>query len=868
MTRSFRIALALLTTLVSITLATAADFHDYSKLGKAQIERILPTETRTVIDLSGPWQVIEDGEAVGTMDLPSSRKNDGMITLRRSVKIDKNTLHSRAWSIQFLGVSHEVDLKVNGRPVMRYPGGSAPFVARIPDRILTPGSNDIELTISKGGDLGNIVHRFAPYAQQQPLGVFRELFLVGTPQVWTSEVITSTAFSSGQSMATVVATAVINGANVDRLAGTVTSDEAMRQGSISVGVEATIRRIATNEVVARTGPQTASIERARSTKMRFDLSVANPSLWTPTNPTLYEIEIRITHNGSLVDTYSSSIGFRSIRVGTTEGGRRLFLNDSLIFISGASYVEEYPRQGATLSYRQMEYDVAMLKTLGVNVVRFNHHAPHPYLLHLCDRYGIMTLIELDAVGVPKGLINEEEISAQLRNRADMLAGYVGNHPSVIGCGLSDLLEEGAEQTSTLHAELAKIFRTRSTGLIYKVIAGGQVSKTSEGGFDLIVLRMNTQRDRLRMDAILEEAERVIRTAAVLTSIGTVVSPANMNGFSDPLSNEAQAIVIRDGYQSAKFHGLAGCLVETFNDHSLELPTMLVDHYDPFVRTSGMVDVWRQPRVSYAMYKSLINEEKEPLLQAREYDNSTPLTFIATGLVLALILAFLVNRSRRFREYFARSIIRPYNFYADIRDQRILSVVQTMLLGLVVASSIGLVLAALLYFLRIDPAVEYLLHLLTPSTTVYELVRFIAWRPALAVIVMSLLVFAVLILSSTLLRIGGMFIKGRILYRDTLTIVVWSAVPLLALLPIGVGLYQVLSTDAMSSWIPLIVIASAAWTVFRILRATSVVFDAPALIVYGLGVGVILLFLGVAIGLWAYLYSGFEFLQYYRAVISV
>jgi hypothetical protein len=192
----------------------------------------------------------------------------------------------------------------------------------------------------------------------------------------------------------------------------------------------------------------------------------------------------------------------------------------------------------------------------------------------------------------------------------------------------------------------------------------------------------------------------------------------------------------------------------------------------------------------------------------------------------------------------------------------------MLLGLVVASSIGLVLAALLYFLRIDPAVEYLLHLLTPSTTVYELVRFIAWRPALAVTVMSLLVFAVLILSSTLLRIGGMFIKGRILYRDTLTIVVWSAVPLLALLPIGVGLYQVLSTDAMSSWIPLIVIASAAWTVFRILRATSVVFDAPALIVYGLGVGVILLFLGVAIGLWAYLYSGFEFLQYYRAVISV
>lgn len=867
MTRQHRFALTLLTMMVSTLSVWSADFHDYAKLGRAQINAIIPTETRTVIDLSGPWQVIEDGEAVGTIDLPASRKHDGTLTIRRSIKIDKSTLNARSWSIQFLGVSHEVDLTVNGRPVMRYPGGSSPFIARIPDRILTPGSNDIELTISKGGELGDIVNQFAPRTQQNPLGVFRELFLIGTPQVWTSDVSTSTAFTAGQAAASVVATAVINGANVDRLAGTATSDEAMRQGSINVMVEASIRRVATNEVVARSGPSSTSIERARSTKMRFDLSVVNPALWTPNSPSLYEIEIRITYNGQLVDAYTSTMGFRSLRVGTTEGGRRLFLNDSLIFISGTTYIEEYPRQGATLSYRQMEYDVAMLKTLGVNVVRFNHHAPHPYLLHLCDRYGLMTLVELDAIGIPSGLLKEEEIAAQLRNRADMLAGYVGNHPSVIGCGLSDMLEEGAEATAAFHAELAKIFRTRSTGLLYKLVAGGQVSKTSEGGFDLIVLRVDSYRDRHRLDAILEEAERVIRTAAVMTSIGTMVSPANMNGFSDPLSNEAQAIVIRDGYQASKFHGLAGCVVETFNDHSLELPTMLVDHYDPFVRTAGMVDVWRQPRVSYAMYKSLINEEKEPLLQAREYDNSTPLTFIATGLVLALILAFLVNRSRRFREYFARSIIRPYNFYADIRDQRILSVVQTMFLGLVVASSIGLVLAALLYFLRTDPSVEYLLHLFIPSTMVYELVRFIAWRPAMAVATMSIVVFALLMTASTLLRIGGFFIRGRILYRDTLTIVVWSAVPLLALLPIGVGLYQVLTTDAMSSWIPLIVLLSAAWTIFRILRATSVVFDAPALVVYGVGIGVIILVVGVAVGLWAYLYSGFEFLQYYRAVVS-
>lgn len=853
---------------LSVQAAAADDFHDYRRLPQEQIDAIMPTETRTVIDLSGPWDVVDDGEVSGTLNIPSSLDRGQGFAVRRSIKMDKSTLATRAWHLLFLGVSDEVDLTVNGRFVMRYPGGTAPFTARIPENFLREGSNLIEIAVSDRGDLADLVSRFAPSAPKVRRGILREIFLVGTPVVWTSDVMVSMAFGGNFSRAAITATATIKGSNVDRLVGPTTADEALRQGSVVVAAEAVLKLRTTGAVVARSGVANVEVERARTIRQNFDLTVTDPVLWTPTEPNLYELSIVITHGGRTVDEYSQNVGLRSVRVDGTDRGRRIVLNDRELFLNGVDYHEEYPKTGYTMSYSQMEHDISMLKTLGVNAVRFGTVVPHPYLLQLCDRYGLLALVEIEANGIPKSLLLEEEIWALMSNRADLLTQYIASHPSVIGIGLSDMLEEGADETNTFHSKLAEIVRGRSAVLVYKSVPGKAIGRTSEGGFDLVILRMDNRSAREHMNGILEAADRVIRHAAVMITVGSLVSPDNTNGFSDPLSNESQAVVIREGYRAAQNRGLAGVVVESFNDHFLEMPTMLVEHDDPYVRTGGLVDVWREPRVSYAMYKALINDEKEPLLQAREFDDATPLVFIGTGIVLALVLTFLVNRSRRFREYFVRSIVRPYNFYADIRDQRILSLVQTVILGVVLAFSAGLVLAALGYYLRSDPAFEYLMHITLPSAAMNELVRSIAWQPAMAIIVIGIGVFLAILSATVLLRIGALFVKGRILFRDTFTIVVWSAVPLLALLPIGVGLYQVLSTDAATVWIPTIITVAAIWTLVRMLRATSVVFDVSPVVVYGLGILTVSIILSIVITLWAVQAEGFAFLQYYQAVVAL
>lgn len=855
---------AIANTIGTSGILSAQNFHAYRTLGQKEVAALMQSDTRTVINLGGNWQRIEDGVQKEAVYLPSGGSLNDRLHVRRIVRLDATTLAERSWQIMFLGVSDEVELRVNNRNIMRYPGGMVPFVARIPEQALMPGNNTIELIVTVAGERTLRVEQFARNARRRQMGILRELLLIGTPHVWTSDLRSNVSLSTGHGSASVVIQATVNGGLVERIAGD--SANELARGRVNATVEATLTS-PDGSVVARSAPQVVQIEQSRQIESTMKLDVANPRLWSPANPSLYKLTVSVSVGGRLIDAQGSNIGIRSVRIGSTERGRRFMLNDSAMFINAVEYVEDYPALGATLSSQLMERDVSLLKTLGVNAVRFSNGSPHPYLLHLCDTYGIMVLCELPAFDIPKGILPDEETTARLRNAGERLLTYAGTHPSIVAIGLGSGLEEGAEAVEAYYRQFSGIIRKSGSRLLYKVIPAALASRANEGGFDLVIVHFASELDRAGFDNTIRDCARAMSRACVLTSLGALLSPENRNGISDPLSNEAQAVVIRDGYRATQAAGLGGCVVWTFNDYTLERPSMLTDGSNPYERTSGLVDEWRQQRVSYAMLKSLINDEKEPLLQARDHSDVTPLVFIVTGIVLGLLLVLLINRSRRFREYLLRAIVRPYNFYADIRDQRILSTIQTSILGVVIASSVGLIMASLLHFMRTDAEIEYLLHVLIPSPQLYEALRFIVWRPALAVLSCSVFVVFVFLVFATLLRIGAMFIRGRVLMRDTFTIVVWSALPLIILLPLGIAFYQVLSADAMSIWVPLVIGIITVWFIVRMLRATSVVFDVSSTIVYLVGLGFVVFALGSLTWIYIARYDAAAFVQYYFAVVS-
>ena len=103
-------------------------------------------------------------------------------------------------------------------------------------------------------------------------------------------------------------------------------------------------------------------------------------------------------------------------------------------------------------------------------------------------------------------------------------------------------------------------------------------------------------------------------------------------------------------------------------------------------------------------------------------------------------------------------------------------------------------------------------------------------------------------------------------RDTLTIVVWSALPLVILLPVGIALYQLLSADSISVWIPLLFAATTIWFIFRSLRATSVVYDVRPWFVYTIGASLLVIAFTGSIAMYSSWYDATAFAQFFLAVV--
>jgi len=103
------------------------------------------------------------------------------------------------------------------------------------------------------------------------------------------------------------------------------------------------------------------------------INLEKPILWSPENPYLYTLTIRVLQNGKLIDHHIVKTGVKTIRFET--GG--FILNGSKIFIRGANRHQEYPYIGYALSNNAQFRDAYKIKAAGFNFVRYSYYPPAP-----------------------------------------------------------------------------------------------------------------------------------------------------------------------------------------------------------------------------------------------------------------------------------------------------------------------------------------------------------------------------------------------------------------------------------------------------------------------------------------------------------
>ena len=159
----------------------------------------------------------------------------------------------------------------------------------------------------------------------------------------------------------------------------------------------------------------------------YFIPIRNPVLWSPDNPHLYDIEIYIVSNGTIVDKITSYFGLRKISISYTGNVPRIHLNGRPLFHVGVLDQGYWPDGLYTAPTDEaLAYDIDMAKQFGYNLVRKHMKIEPQRWYYWADHKGILVWQDM-----PMGN-NWSDWGKHIYNKElKQMILNLYNHPSVV-----------------------------------------------------------------------------------------------------------------------------------------------------------------------------------------------------------------------------------------------------------------------------------------------------------------------------------------------------------------------------------------------------------------------------------------------------
>lgn len=118
--------------------------------------------------------------------------------------------------------------------------------------------------------------------------------------------------------------------------------------------------------------------------------VERPKLWSPETPVLYKAVSKIYSGDTLLDTYSTRFGIRTIEYIADKG---FYQNGKRRKFQGVCNHHDLGPLGAAINVAALRHQLTLLKEMGCDAIRTSHNMPAPELVELCDEMGFMMMLE-------------------------------------------------------------------------------------------------------------------------------------------------------------------------------------------------------------------------------------------------------------------------------------------------------------------------------------------------------------------------------------------------------------------------------------------------------------------------------------------
>ena len=301
--------------------------------------------------------------------------------VRKQVYADQSLWYRRTFSVpadwgnklvklNFGAVDWKCWVYVNGTLLGEHSGGYDPFSFPIHSSILKSGQNEIVLKVWDPTTEGD-----QPYGKQtfKPEGIWYTAVTGIWQTVWLEPITRDGNTDAGFEVNSVRTQTKISGEVVvfTEIAGETTSPNF--------------------QVSATAYLNGAQVAQGRSQPGEpIKLKVANPQLWSPESPTLYDLEVEYLRNGQPVDSVRSYFGIREVALRKDKYGQRIYLNGKPVFMFGPLDQGWWPDGLYTPPTDDaLRYDLEVTKRAGYNTVRKHVKVEPARFYRHCDELGLL-----------------------------------------------------------------------------------------------------------------------------------------------------------------------------------------------------------------------------------------------------------------------------------------------------------------------------------------------------------------------------------------------------------------------------------------------------------------------------------------------
>jgi beta-galactosidase/beta-glucuronidase len=284
--------------------------------------------------------------------------------------------------LHFGAVDYECEVWVNGQRAGSHRGGYLPFTLDI-TAALKPDENELVVSVWDPSDTGmqqrgkQVLHPkgiwYTPVS-----GIWQTVWLECVPAVY----IESLKLTPDLGRQELIVEVKISGAE----AGDIQVEARARSNGESVS----------------TGRGTASTP--------LHLAIPNPKTWSPADPHLYDLNVRLLQGGQTLDRVASYFAMRKFELLRDSGGHlRMALNGEPLFLYGPLDQGYFPDGLYTPpSEEAMLYDIEYTRQIGCNMIRKHIKVEPLRWYYHCDRLGMIVWQDM-----PNGGLIDGEVVAGL-----------------------------------------------------------------------------------------------------------------------------------------------------------------------------------------------------------------------------------------------------------------------------------------------------------------------------------------------------------------------------------------------------------------------------------------------------------------------